>query len=374
MLLLLVPVAVATATGALLLRRRATASRTAAAYAGRHVLITGGTSGIGLAAATAAVRLGARVTVVGRDAGRLAAAVAHLRATPVDGPRAAAARGDGDGGDGGGGDGARRVVGVAADVSRAEGAAAAVADAIAAHGALDSVFCVAGGAISRRFVEMDAAALDAMVATNLGTALHTAHAAARSMAAVTPPPDHPRQLVLVSSMGGLVGVTGLAAYCAAKWGLRGLGEALYYELRPLGVTVSVVFPPDTATPGFDAENVGKPPETMAVSESGGLWQPADVAARMLDAAAAGTPRITFGAEGAMLGGVAAGMGPGLGGEVLWGGGVRVVAQGYVAYWNWLIGRAHRERAAAAAAPATPAAASDGEGRAGGGIAETAASM
>ncbi|GAB0493573.1 hypothetical protein MMPV_004858 [Pyropia vietnamensis] len=339
LVLVLVPVVAAAAAGTLLLGRRATALRTAAAYAGRHVLITGGTSGIGLAVATAAVGLGARVTVVGRDAGRLADAVALLRATPPEGPRAAAARGSGP----------PQVVGISADVSRPEGAATAVVGATAAHGPLDSVFCVAGSAIARRFIEMDAADLDAMVATNLGTALHTAHAAARSMAAVTPSPDHPRQLVLVSSMGGLVGVTGLAAYCAAKWGLRGLGEALYYELRPYGVGVSVVFPPDTATPGFDAENVGKPPETMAVSESGGLWQPADVAAKMLSSAAAGTPRITFGAEGAMLGGVAAGMGPGLGGEVLWGGVVRVVAQGYVAYWNWLIGRAHQERVAASTA-------------------------
>lgn len=258
LVLVLLPAVAAAAAAAVLLGRRATAARTAAAYAGRHVLLTGGTSGIGLAAAAEAVGLGARVTVVGRDAGRLAAAVEHLRAVPRDdGARAAAARG------GGGGDGdAAHVVGVAADVSRPDGAAAAVAAAIAAHGALDAVFCVAGGATARRFIEMDAATLDRMVATNLGTALHTAHAAARAMAGVTPPPAYPRRLVLVSSMGGLVGVPGLAAYGAAKWGLRGLGEALYYELRPHRIDVSVVFPPDTATPGFDAENVGKPPEKI----------------------------------------------------------------------------------------------------------------
>jgi short-subunit dehydrogenase len=43
----------------------------------------------------------------------------------------------------------------------------------------------------------------------------------------------------------------------------------------------VLCPPDTDTPGFEVENRNKPQETQAVSESGGLMQPRDVAAAVL---------------------------------------------------------------------------------------------
>lgn len=40
-------------------------------------------------------------------------------------------------------------------------------------------------------------------------------------------------------------------------------------------------PPDTDTPGFERENVGKPQETMKICESGGLFKPDDVAKKIL---------------------------------------------------------------------------------------------
>ncbi|OSX79998.1 hypothetical protein BU14_0065s0003 [Porphyra umbilicalis] len=356
-LALLVPIFLAAAAAATTAARAAAARRTAAAYAGRHVLLTGGTSGIGKAAAAAAVASGARVTVVGRDGAKLAAAVAALRAVPVaasaaaaaaSATAAAAAPASAPAG-AGSPPPTPPVVGVSADVSTPAGAAAAVAAATAAHGPVDFAFCVAGAATARRFVETPGPDLDRQVAANLGTGLHTAHAAAVAMTGVTPPPAHPRRLVLVSSMAGLTGVYGMATYCAGKWGLRGLGEALYYELRPYGIGVTTVYPPDTATPGYEAENVGKPAETVAVSEGGGLWSPEAVAAGMLAGVAAGRERVTFGFEGGMLGGVTAGMAPRAGAEVFFGGVLRLVAQGYVWYWNGLIGRAHRARMAAAAA-------------------------
>lgn len=44
----------------------------------------------------------------------------------------------------------------------------------------------------------------------------------------------------------------------------------------------VAFPPDTDTKGFAAENIGKPPETIAISKLGGLYKPASVAATILN--------------------------------------------------------------------------------------------
>ena len=50
-----------------------------------------------------------------------------------------------------------------------------------------------------------------------------------------------------------------------------------HELKPRGVQVSILFPPDTDTPGFEHENLSKPPETAKLSEAGKLMSPEAVA-------------------------------------------------------------------------------------------------
>ena len=72
-------------------------------------------------------------------------------------------------------------------------------------------------------------------------------------------------LVTISSTAGLIGVFGYSAYGPAKYAVRGLAETLRPELAPHGIVVACVYPPDTRTPGFDAENELKPAETERIS-------------------------------------------------------------------------------------------------------------
>jgi 3-dehydrosphinganine reductase len=72
-------------------------------------------------------------------------------------------------------------------------------------------------------------------------------------------------VVTISSTAGLIGVFGYSAYGPAKFAVRGLTETLRPELAPYGIVVSCAYPPDTRTPGFDAENALKPPETERIS-------------------------------------------------------------------------------------------------------------
>jgi len=72
-------------------------------------------------------------------------------------------------------------------------------------------------------------------------------------------------LVAVSSTAGLIGVFGYSAYAPAKYAVRGLAETLRPELAPRGIVVACAYPPDTRTPGLDAENQLKPPETERIS-------------------------------------------------------------------------------------------------------------
>lgn len=74
-------------------------------------------------------------------------------------------------------------------------------------------------------------------------------------------------IAFVSSMLGFMGIMGYAAYTPTKHALVGLAEVLRQELAPSGIQVSVLFPPDTDTPGFEIENRSKPQETALLSSN-----------------------------------------------------------------------------------------------------------
>jgi 3-dehydrosphinganine reductase len=81
----------------------------------------------------------------------------------------------------------------------------------------------------------------------------------------------------VSSMLGFMGIIGYATYAPSKYALVGIAEVLRHEIKPLGIDVSILYPPDTDTPGFEIENQTKPPETAMLSETAKLFTAEDVA-------------------------------------------------------------------------------------------------
>ncbi|MEI6725944.1 MAG: SDR family NAD(P)-dependent oxidoreductase, partial [Actinomycetes bacterium] len=104
-------------------------------------------------------------------------------------------------------------------------------------------------------------------------------------------------IVNVSSMAGFMGVFGLTDYCASKFALVGFSEALRQELRPRGIAVSVMCPPDTDTPGLAHEDLTKPAETKAVSAGAKLMQPDEVARDLIRGIERGTFMIVPGGDG-----------------------------------------------------------------------------
>jgi len=81
----------------------------------------------------------------------------------------------------------------------------------------------------------------------------------------------------ISSMMGFMGMVGYGTYAPSKFAIVGLAETLRHELKPENIGVSLLYPPDTDTPGFERENQTKPPETEILSESAKLYQPDAVA-------------------------------------------------------------------------------------------------
>lgn len=203
-------------------------------WQGAHVVVTGGSSGIGEAFAELASSRGARLTLLARGAERLEAVAGRL-------PDAAA---------------------LACDVSDRDATFAAVAEAVAARGPVDALVCSAGITLPGRFLEADDVTFRAMVEVDYFGTLWPIRAVAPSMA------ERGRgSIVGVSSAAGLVGVYGYSAYGAAKFAVRGLLESLRTELAPLGVHVGCCYPPDVDTPMLAAEEEHKPPETRAIAGS-----------------------------------------------------------------------------------------------------------
>ena len=214
------------------------------------MLITGGSSGIGLALAEQCAARGAAVSIVARDPDRLEAARAGIGGAPV-----AAAP---------------------ADVTDPAALDAAFAVLVAAHGPIDVLVTCAGSATPGRFVDLDDAVFrDQMEVDYFGT-LHAVRAVVPAM--VQRQHGH---VVLVASTVAFVGIYGYSAYAPAKHAVRGLAETLRPELRPHGITVACAYPPDTDTPGFARENEQKPDVTRRISGGIAPRSAASVAAAMV---------------------------------------------------------------------------------------------
>lgn len=211
----------------------------------QHVLITGGSSGIGLALARQAAAAGARVSLVARDPAKLAAARAAVGGSTFT---------------------------TAADVAVEAEVRAALAAAERAQGPVDVLIANAGVARPGYFEEVPVAVFERTMAVNYFGVLYPLKALVPAMRA-----RGRGAVVLVSSGVGLFGFFGYTPYAPAKFAVRGLAESLRAELHGTGVHVMIVYPPDTDTPQLADENRTKPPETRAVTAGGGLWTADEVA-------------------------------------------------------------------------------------------------
>ena len=169
--------------------------------AGRVVLVTGASGGIGAATCAALTRRGAVVVAAGRDETALAAVAA-----------------------------ASIVVADAADPAAAP---ALVATAVDRHGRLDAVVANAGIGWAGEFAGMDPARITELVDVNLRAPMLLARAA-------LPVLRRPGALVFLTSIAGLVGVPGETVYSVTKAGLETFATLLREELD--GITVSTVAP------------------------------------------------------------------------------------------------------------------------------------
>ncbi len=211
----------------------------------QRAFVFGGSEGIGLAVAERLVAAGTEVAVLSRSQAKLDAALSRL------------------------GDGARaRPVDVTSEAAVRE----TVDELVAEVGVPDLVVTTAGYARPGYLEDLPSEDVAGMVATNLLGTINVTRAVLPHLRA-----SGRGTIVTTSSMAGLAGVFGYTVYSATKFGVIGFSEALRREVRPYGIQVRVLCPPNTLTPGYDEENRFKPAEVLAAEESVQTLTPEQVA-------------------------------------------------------------------------------------------------
>ena len=181
--------------------------------AGKVVLVTGASRGIGRSIADALGSSGASVVLGARDEGKLAEAVDAITAA---GGRASA---------------------VPLDVCHRESVDSAIARVLEEHGRIDGLVNNAGITRDNLLLRMKAEEWEAVLSTNLTGVYHCTQAVLRSMLK-----QRSGRIVNVTSVVGITGNAGQANYAASKAGVIGFTKAVAREVASRSITVNAVAP------------------------------------------------------------------------------------------------------------------------------------
>jgi len=143
-----------------------------------------------------------------------------------------------------------RLLPFALDVTDAGQSRAAVEAAIARFGRIDVLLNNAGFGLMGAVEEATDAEIQAVYATNLFGLLNVTRAALPALRR-----QRSGHILNISSIGGYRGAAGFGIYGSTKFAVEGLSEALYIELAPLGIHVTVVEPGYFRTDFMDSSSL-----------------------------------------------------------------------------------------------------------------------
>ena len=217
-----------------------------------HAIITGGSSGIGLAVAKQLAGKNYNLSLIARNKTRLADAQNQLNKLKIDA--------------------SQKIEIFPADVTNNIEIEETVESAISNSGVPNILITCAGAVHPGYFNDFDIEVFEQLMAVNYLGTVYTVKAVLPHMRN-----NKSGHIVLVSSAAGLIGIYGYSAYSPTKFALTGFAQSLRSEIRRDNINVSIVYPPDTDTPQFHEENKLKPPECRIITNFGGLLSAEKVA-------------------------------------------------------------------------------------------------
>ena len=244
-------------------------------YANKSVLITGGSSGIGLALSTLLVGTCGSLTILSRQKERLAEASDQLQQLP--------------------GSHATQISTLQADITKRDEISLVLDDYLREYGNPDIVINCAGAAHPGTFTSLDPEIFDWLMNVNYFGTVNVLKSLVPGMKS-----RKSGIIVNISSIAGFLGIYGYTAYSASKFAITGFSDALRSELKPYGIQLSIVFPPDTKTPQLDYEDQFKPYITQQLSSTANLMSAENVAKEILKKVAKRKYMILPGSEGKLL--------------------------------------------------------------------------
>uniref|UniRef100_A0A672PSN1 3-dehydrosphinganine reductase n=1 Tax=Sinocyclocheilus grahami TaxID=75366 RepID=A0A672PSN1_SINGR len=247
---------------------------------GAHVVVTGGSSGIGKCIAMECYKHGAFITLVARDEHKLVQAKKEVEKCAINDKQVCISL---------------RYIYIYIYIYMC---------AQEKLGPVDMLVNCAGMSISGKFEEVEVDRFKKLMEVNYLGSVYPTRAVVTTMKE-----RRMGRIMFVSSQAGQIGLFGYTAYSPSKFALRGLAEALQMEMKPYNIYVTVAYPPDTDTPGFAEENKTKPLETRLISETSGVCQPEQVAKVVVKDAVQGNFTSSFGPDGYMLSALTCGMSP-----------------------------------------------------------------
>jgi len=238
---------------------------------GRVAVITGAGAGIGRALARGLHAKGCHLALVDLDGQAAQAVATELAEAGAE----------------------RRITVHPADVADRERMRALASEVAEAHGSLHLLINNAGIGYEAAFPQTSLETWDKVLGVNLWGVIHGCHFFLPHLAKA-----EQAHIVNMSSLFGYVGMAGQTVYCASKYAVRGLSEALWEELRGTSVGLTVVHPGSIATDIMKTSD-GDDPQLMdrlAAWYEDNAMPPHKAAARIIRGVETGKRRLLVTAE------------------------------------------------------------------------------
>ena len=210
-------------------------------FENKVIVITGGSSGLGFGLAEVFCQQGAKLVLIARNMEKLKAAEfalknlnknANIQLLSVD----------------------------IADENKAEEAVAAI---IKHYGRIDMLINSAGILAEGYFEKTSLDSFKAIMDTNFIALVNMTRLSLPYLK------ESKGRIINIASMASYFGTFGYTAYCASKFAVLGFSEALRYELKPQGIRVQIVCPPEFAGPMVDGISANRTSENKKLVQTAG---------------------------------------------------------------------------------------------------------